>query len=162
MSESTTKRPAALPGTLSLTELKHEARAIAAEAAAVGAPISHCAALERLAARYGMRNWNSLRALVAAPVATGPRGMLSRLRLGGRVSGLYLGQPFCGNLMGLDHSEKGAARIVILFDTPVDVVKSTRFSGYRSRVTAVIGKGGESREKTSDGMPQMKITGVLG
>lgn len=51
----------------------------------------------------------------------------------------------------------GWFRLVLDFDEPVDVVSFDSFSNFRKRVRAVVGPDGHSKERTSDGVPQMQL-----
>ena len=142
--------PSSLPTT---RQLKAEARLLRTQAARHGTPISHAAALERIAHYYGYRNWNTLRARTSNT---------PELQLGMRVSGRYLGQPFTGEVYGLaSHGTQGHRRVTLQFDTPVDVVRFASFSSLRRRVSATIDDTGRSPQKTSDGQPHLVLTPLL-
>ncbi|MBO6755346.1 MAG: hypothetical protein JJ902_03390 [Roseibium sp.] len=112
---------------------------------------SHCDALELLAKQYGYRDWNTLR---AAAVHRNP----SPVSLGERVTGLYLGQPFSGEVVSVTKLPTASRyRVTIAFDAPVDVVTFESFSAFRRRVTSVIDDTGTSPAKTSNGQPQLLI-----
>ena len=104
-----------------------------------------------MAQQYGARDWNTLQARSSNRL---------QLRVGDRVRGRYLGQAFTGEIRGLSLMGDGEHRQVTLrFDTPVDVVQFESFSALRQRVKGVIGWGGCSPQKTSDGVPQLIVEG---
>lgn len=141
------QRPSSLPA---LAQLKAEARQLRQHARAQGAPVSHAAALERIAQYYGFRDWNTLRARASN---------LPELQLGMAVSGRYLGQPFTGHVHAIAACGSGGCRrITLQFDRPVDVVTFDSFSNFRSRVSAIIGQDGTSPQKISGGQPQLVVT----
>lgn len=132
-------------------QAKQRAAEIRAQEAARGQGISHSAALERVAAELGYRDWNTASArlsnLPAAPFA-----------LGERVEGRYLKQPFAGRVLALRELSGGAAfEVTLAFDEPVDVVSFDSFSAFRSRVTVTVSADGVSPAKTSDGVPHLTV-----
>ena len=131
--------------------LKAEARALREATRAAGQDFSHSEALERLAHQAGLRDWNTLCALVQRDAA-------KPLQLGDRVAGLYLGQDFSGELIAAEEpSEDGSQRITVQFDSAVDVVRFESFSALRRRVSASVNQSGRTEEATSDGLPHMHI-----
>lgn len=136
-------------GSLSLDALKAQAKRLRQALAEDGDFVSHSETLELLAKQMGFRDWNTLHAAIGnRPPAP---------QLGARVSGVYLGQKFSGEIIGIETLSGGRHRVTIDFDTPVDVVTFDSFSAFRKRVTAVINEDGRSTEKTSNGLPQMEI-----
>ena len=134
------------------SQAKQRANELRTQEAARGRKISHSAALERVAAELGYRDWNTASArlgnLPPRPVAVGDR-----------VEGHYLKQPFAGTVLALRELAGGEAfQVTVQFDEPVDVVTFDSFSAYRSRVNATIGADGRSWSKTSDGVPHMVLT----
>lgn len=118
-----------------------------------GTVLPHAAALELLARQHGMRNWNTLFALAERPVAQS-----LPFAVGARVKGSYLRQPFEGKVLSLSTLPGGKLfKIVIEFDTPVEVVTFERFSAYRRRITAQIDENGISPRKTSDGVSHLVL-----
>jgi hypothetical protein len=114
--------------------------------------ISHAEALELLAAQFGYRDWNTLRAAADQPSDAAPYGV------GDRVKGRYLGQAFTGEILGVRRLGAGARhQLVIEFDTPVDVVKFDSFSSPRRRIDYLVDTQGRSWEKTSDGEPHLQL-----
>ncbi|MEY8843022.1 glyoxalase superfamily protein, partial [Cribrihabitans sp. XS_ASV171] len=83
MTESTDPTPVAA--------LKEQARRLREGLRAAGQPVTQSQALELLARQHGARDWNTLRARA---------GNRLILRVGDRVSGRYLGQPFTAELRG--------------------------------------------------------------
>lgn len=142
-----------MPRTLqlpSLDDLKAQAKALRASLAGDGQKMTHGRALEHIALQHGFRDWNTLHA------AVGNRP--TRLSLGGRVRGRYLGHAFTGEIIALARIGDGAShRLTVQFDTPVDVVAFEGMSALRSRVRAVIDAKGRTVEKTSDGVPHIVL-----
>ena len=130
--------------------LKSEAGALRQSLERDGAPVSHSKSLELLARWYGARDWNTLCALAKRQAPRLPG-------VGERTRGCYLGQPFEGEVIGLQKLAGGKNRITIRFDEPVDVVTFESFSSFRSRVTATVGAGGESPARTGTGEPQLRL-----
>jgi hypothetical protein len=137
-----------------LAEAKALAKALRRALLAEGKQISHAQALERVAHAAGARDWNTLHArLVKGPVRV-------ELALGDAVRGQYLGQNFTGRIMALATEGEGRA-VEIRFDEAVDVVRFDSFSNLRRQVRGVIDAFGNSVEKTSDGVPQLRVRSVL-
>ena len=132
-----------------IDELKAQAKRLREDLRAREVTLSHSEALEMLAHQYGVRDWNTLHAKA---------GNRMHLRVGDRVEGRYLGQPFSAEIRGMTLLGDGSNRRVTLhFETPVDVVQFESFSAYRQRVTGVIGWDGRSAQRTSDGQPQLVV-----
>lgn len=137
-----------------LNDLKNQARRLRTRLETSGERISHSRALELIAAQYGYKDWNTLYA------ATGKRAGAERLMPGAHVTGAYLGQPFSACVLGIRAitSSPGSYRISLDLDEAVDVVTFDSFSAFRKRVTGVIGTEGVSRERTSNGRPQLELS----
>ncbi|WP_120634685.1 glyoxalase superfamily protein [Ruegeria sp. EL01] len=132
-----------------LEELKAQAKRLREKLDHAGTALSHSEALELVAHQHGVKDWNTLHAMA---------GNRMRLRVGDRVSGHYLGQPFTAEIRGLTLLGDGAHRRVTLhFDAPVDVVRFDSFSALRQRVTGEVGWDGRSTRHTSDGEPQLVV-----
>lgn len=132
-----------------LEELKAQAKRLRDRLRGAGVTLSHSESLELLAHQHGVRDWNTLHAMA---------GNRMHLRVGDRVEGFYLGQPFRAEIRGMTLLGDGSHRRVTLhFDTPVDVVQFNSFSAYRQRVTGEIGWDGRSTRHTSDGQPQLIV-----
>lgn len=135
-----------------LDELKTQAKRLRATLQSQGTIISHSKALELLSHQHGYKDWNTMHAVI------GNRPPPDRLNLGDRVHGHYLGQPFKGEVLGV---QTGATperlRVTFLFDEAVDVVKFDSFSAFRKRVSCTIGRSGSTAETTSDGCPQLSL-----
>lgn len=132
--------------------LKDQARRLRSRLARDGVAVSHSKALELIAEQNGYRDWNTLHAAALAraepPVA-----------LGRRVSGRYLGQPFVGEVIGLQTLSGGRRhRVTIAFDEPVDVVTFDSFSALKRRAVANIDATGRTVEKTSNGLPHLELS----
>ena len=136
---------------LSVATLKAEARVLREEQARGGAAVSQAAALETVARTHGFRDWNTARASL-------PDLMAPPAQVGERVGGAYLGQPFVGTVIGVEAlPDSQHFRMIVKFDTPVDVVRSESFSALRQRVTASVDVYGNSSARTGDGRPQMQL-----
>ncbi|EDQ34496.1 hypothetical protein HPDFL43_15902 [Hoeflea phototrophica DFL-43] len=92
--------------------------------------------------------------------AVGNRAGPEQLTPGARVTGAYLGQPFSARIVGVQAltSAPGSYRVSLDLDEAVDVVTFDSFSSFRKRVNGVIGKEGVSRERTSNGRPQLELS----
>ena len=137
-----------------LNTLKDQARRLRTRLAANGDTIGHSKALELVAAQHGFNDWNTLHA------ALGNRSGPESLAPGDRVTGAYLGQRFAARIVGIQAitSVPGNYRVSLDLDEAVDVVTFDSFSAFRKRVTGIIGKTGASRERTSNGRPQLELS----
>lgn len=135
---------------LTVVQAKLLARELRKRLAAEGVIVSHSAALEKVAKQHGFRDWNTL---VASIGDRPPYGW----HPGGRVAGQYLSQPFRATIKSAQRVRPGWYRLDLELDEAIDVVKFDSFSGLRKRIRAVVGPVGASREKTSDGVPHMKL-----
>lgn len=138
----------------SLDAIKNQARRLRSRLVQEGDPINHSRSLELIAVQYGFRDWNTLHA------ALGNRPGIESLHPGCRVRGRYLGQPFSAKLLGIEMRNQAGDRyrVVLELDEPVDVVTFDSFSAFRKRVTGIVGADGISRERTSNGLPQLEIS----
>ncbi|MGI9367827.1 MAG: glyoxalase superfamily protein [Ruegeria sp.] len=135
-----------------IIELKAQAKRLRQKLRSTGVSLSHSESLELVAHQHGVRDWNTLHAMA---------GNRMLLRVGDRVQGQYLGQPFTAEIRGLSVLGDGDHRRVTLhFDEPVDVVTFDSFSAYRQRVSGDIGWDGRSPRRTSDGQPQLVVRPV--
>lgn len=143
--------PTPLP---SLSLLKDQARRLRSRLESNGETVGHSRALELVSAQYGFNDWNTLHAALGN--RTGP----DRLTPGARVKGAYLGQSFAARIVGIQAitSAPGHYRVSLDLDEAVDVVTFDSFSSFRKRVNGIIGKDGASREKTSNGRPQLELS----
>lgn len=129
--------------------LKAQAKALRADMAARGAPISHAQALETVAHQWGARDWNTAVAQSArAPISWTP---------GQRVKGRYLGHAFHGAIKAARVASNGMWSVTVRFDQSVDVVASAHFTSLRRQVHATLGADGTTTQKTSDGVPHMRL-----
>lgn len=136
----------------SIDVLKNQAKRLRAELDAGGTPIGYGRSLEILAHQHGYKDWNTLHAAVGSQPLSCP------VELGQKVSGMYLGQPFKGEVIAVQSlTRTGRFRVTFDFDQPVDVVTFDSFSAFRKRVSCVIGSDGKTIEKTSDGQPQLRL-----
>ncbi len=146
-------RPSSSTPLPSLDALKDQAKRLRARFSEDGQAISHSRALELVAAQYGFRDWNTLHAVA------GNRPPFDPWRLGSRVRGHYLGQPFDAAVLGVQAvtSQPGRYRMTLHFDAPVDVVTFDSFSAFRQRVSCTIDETGRTTEKTSNGRPHLEL-----
>ena len=136
----------------SMENIKQQAKRLRAQIAGDATPISHSQSLELIAHQYGYKDWNTLHAAVGNQPPAPP------FALGNRVTGLYLGNRFEGEIIAITaHGHSDRYRVTINFDEPVDVIKFEGWSAYRKRVSSNITPEGRSVEKTSDGLPLMQI-----
>jgi len=136
----------------SIEALKAQAKRLRGRLAADGKTIGDSESLELLACQYGYRDWNTLH---AAARKGPPR---SPVKLGSKVCGRYLGQPFQGDVIGIKAlAPPGRYRVTLHFDEAVDVVTFDSFSAFRQRVTCTIDQSGRTAEKTSDGWPHLQL-----
>lgn len=129
---------------------KAAARALRARLAEEGRKIGHGQALELIARQNGYRDWNACHAALEA--AEAPPWMP-----GARVRGRYLGQRFEATVVSATRLRPGWWRLELDLDAPVDVVRFDSFSSMRKRVHGTVGPAGVSRERTSDGRPQLVV-----
>lgn len=136
-----------------LAALKDQAKRLKTKFASDGETINHARALELIASQYGFKDWNTLHA------AAGNRTGIEHLKPGMTVSGSYLGQPFKAQLLGITMSTAAAERyrVVLDLEEAVDVVTFDSFSAFRKRIHGTIGADGLSRERTSNGLPQLEL-----
>ena len=128
-------------------QAKARARQIKAEGPAT---VSLAAALEKVAQEMGFRDWNTL----SAKADDTPR---SRWQIGQTVEGCYLGHAFTGRIKAARQAHGGFWHLTIVFDAPVDVVASEKFSNYRSQVNCVLNSQGVTVQHTSDGSPHLVL-----
>ena len=140
--------------TLTIDELKSQARRLRDAMAGGGTPVSHSAALELVAKSHGARDWNTISALAARSDNAEP----APVAVGAIVYGEYLGQRFRGKVLALSRlSQSSYYAITLHFDEPVDVVTFDSFSAFRQRVTATIDAKGVSPRHTSNGRPHLVL-----
>lgn len=144
--------------------LKSEAKALREARAECGEAITHGAALEEIAKKHGYRDWNTAKAAlpdgVSAPTQTDHRSNrpVVPFQVGQRVKGLYLEQPFAGQIIGVQMSGNAQTfTITMQFDEPVNVTPTFMFEVLRHRVTATVDEHGFSTTKRGNGQPQMQI-----
>lgn len=128
--------------------LKAQAKRLRASLVDQGTLITHSAALETVAKQWGYRDWNSISAAAThAPV----------WQVGQTVSGRYLGHAFTGRLKAVRAGAGDHWHLTLVFDQPIDVVSSDRFSSLRRQVNATVTADGVTHEKTSDGQPHLTL-----
>ena len=138
------------PNPVSVADAKALARKLRAGLAKEGTDISHGQSLEMVARQSGFRDWN---AFCASDDARRPMDW----SVGDRVRGRYLGQSFEAEIFAAEKIQPGWHRLTLDLDNAVDVVSFDSFSNLRKRVTGVIGPGGTSRQKTSNGLPHIEL-----
>jgi len=138
------------PSIPTLSAAKAEARTLREERQQAGETIGHGQALERVAKRYGFRDWNTLHAAI---VDNPPPGFLP----GGRVRGRYFGQPFEATVLAVQQPRPGWYQLELQLDEAVDVVTFDSFSNFRRRVRGTVGPEGMSRERNSRGVPHLAV-----
>jgi hypothetical protein len=132
-------------------QAKQRAHALRRESAENGITISLAAALEKVAAELGYRDWNT----ASARLSNEPD---RPLQVGDRVAGKYLKQAFAGRVLAVREMSGGTGfQVTIMFDEPVDVVEFESFSNFRQRIDATISPDGVSWSKTSDGQPHLVV-----
>jgi len=137
---------------LTLKGMKAQAKALRNGLAEQGQTISHAQSLELLAKQLGARDWNTLAA--RADVEPNARTYAP----GQEVRGRYLGQVFCGTVLGAQVQNSGArTRLTIQFDAPLNVVPEASFEVLRRRIKATVGPDGATFEKTSNGLPHLVL-----
>ncbi|ABG33622.1 hypothetical protein CEP88_10105 [Roseobacter denitrificans] len=133
-----------------ITQAKQEAKRLRARLFEQGVGISHAQALERVAQRHGLRDWNAFHAVLRDRP---PQGW----KVGGHVTGRYLSQPFAATVLSAEPLQPGWFRLVLDLDEAVDVVRFDSFSNLRKRIRVEVGPKGHSKERTSDGTPQIML-----
>ncbi|MBL4854135.1 MAG: hypothetical protein JKY25_07825 [Robiginitomaculum sp.] len=136
--------------------LKTQAKRLRTELANDGISVSHSKSLEMLAHQFGYKDWNGLYA------AAQTNSILSTLRIGQTVNGIYLGQKIVGEIIGMQKLSNGTRyKLTLDLDEPVDVVSFGSFSNMRKRITCRVDSGGVSSERTSNGQPHMVLGGTI-
>jgi len=133
-----------------LAEAKNLAKALRKRLANEGAVLGHSQALERIAQDHGFRDWNGF----CAATNTSHSDVW---RIGARVSGRYLSQPFAAIVLSSQQLRPGWYRLVLDLDEAVDVVRFESFSNLRKQIRVEIGPAGHSKERTSDGRPHVEL-----
>ncbi len=128
--------------------LKAQAKRLRATLSENGAPVTHAAALETIASQWGFRDWNTM----SAAAGTGPIW-----QVGQSVAGHYLGHAFTARLKSVREAAGGHWHLTLVFDQPIDVVTSDRFSALRRQVNATVNARGVTHAKTSDGQPHLVL-----
>jgi len=121
---------------LNASNLKQQAKRLRTYLATKNIDLSHSASLEVLAAQHGYRDWNTLSAQFDE---------INWPSAGDHVKGTYLGHQFTSIVRSV-HITKNESirRYHFQFDKPVDVVKSDKFTNFRSRVSADLNSDLES------------------
>ncbi|MBU2329426.1 MAG: hypothetical protein KJ755_19075 [Alphaproteobacteria bacterium] len=135
-----------------IAEAKAHAKALRATLAAEGTIVGHAKALELVAHQNGARDWNTLSAQLAKAAPT-------RFHLHQRVRGHYLGMAFEGEITAITSSSSGHS-VSIRFDQPVDTVTFEGFTNMRRVARGIVDDSGHSAEKTSNGVPNLMISGA--
>lgn len=138
-----------------ISTLKAQAKRLRTELAKNGVPTSHSKSLEILAHQLGFKDWNCLSA------ATQTSSIFSGLRIGATVDAVYLSQKIVGEIIGLKKlSDGNIFQLTLNLEKAVDVVSFESFSNMRKRIVCRVDASGVSKEKTSDGQPQMMLMKV--
>lgn len=134
----------------SALQAKDQAKRLQTKMAEDGMPIGHAKSLELVAHQHGFRDWNTMIAAVGngPPRDWGP---------GDKVKGTYLSQPFTAHVVAVAILKPGWFRLELHLEKAIDVVTSTNFSNFRTRVRGVVGPKGHSMEQTNDGQPHLQI-----
>lgn len=111
--------------------------------------VTHSEALELTAKQFGFRDWNTMSARISAA----PKPLY---RVGGRISGEYLGHGFSGEIRSVSQIGENY-RLSIHLDTPVDVVEFESFSAFRQRVSGIVQPDGVSPQANSKGVPHLRL-----
>ncbi|MBT5074402.1 MAG: hypothetical protein HOJ34_13750 [Kordiimonadaceae bacterium] len=113
---------------MNIHEIKTQAKRLRSYLNGKNLELSHSASLEALAAQHGYRDWNTLNAQI---------GETDWPTVGDKVSGSYLGHNFTGTVRSAQITKNECIRrYQFQFDEAVDVVKSDKFTNFRSRVSA--------------------------
>ena len=131
--------------------IKAQAKRLRTTLADQGRPMPHATALETVAQQWGYRDWNTLSAALEATPTP-------RWHIGQTVQGHYLGHAFSGQIKSITQKGSDHAQLTLVFDQPVDVVASDKFSALRRQVTATVNAAGRTVEKTSDGQPHLVLS----
>ena len=130
---------------------KMRARTLHTFRVAAGLGGSYSQALEEVARDLGFRDWNTASARL-------PHTAEMPLKVGQRITGLYLKQTFVGRVHSLSQIADGQAwRITLDFDRAVDVVSWESFSAFRKRVQGTVSAHGVSWAQTSDWHPHLVL-----
>lgn len=130
---------------------KMRARALHTHRTSSGQAGTYSQALDEVARDLGFRDWNTASARL-------PNTAELPLKIGQRITGLYLRQPFVGRVLALSQIADGQAwRISLDFDTAIDVVRWDSFSAFRKRVQGTVSAHGVSWTQTSDGHPHLVL-----
>ncbi|WP_270726319.1 glyoxalase superfamily protein [Shimia sp. Alg240-R146] len=134
----------------SAAQAKNAAKRLRGTLADQGRTVSHSESLEMIARQNGYRDWNSFLAVIgnAPPVGW---------RVGEQVTGTYLSQDFRAEVTSVSEVKSGWFRLALKLDTPIDVVTSEHFSNVRKRIRGTVGPKGHSVERTSDGVPILRV-----
>lgn len=120
--------------TLTLENLKIQARRMRDHFAEKNIDISHSATLEVLAKQHGFKDWNVLSAILK-------RRLEKDIwpELDDRIKGIYLGHNFTGRVTKIQITkQENSRRYTLLFDNPVDVVTSAHFSNSRRQINCFL------------------------
>jgi len=131
--------------------IKTQAKRLRQSLVAEGNFISHSETLELISKQYGFRDWNTMSAALEKPGKT-------RLQVGHRVTGHYLGQAFTATLLGLQNLTGGRRQVTLDLDKPIDVVSFDSFSSFRRRISGTVNHNGRSTANTSDGTPHLQLS----
>ena len=134
-----------------LEDLKAEAKRLRSALAATGQAFTHSQSLEMLAKQKGYRDWNTLHAAIGNQPPRPP------VDVGQTVDGAYLGHAVRGEILAVRRFGDGRYRIKLDLEAPVDVSAFEGMEVLRRRLNANIGGDGATIEKTSGGVPHLKL-----
>ncbi len=134
---------------LSIDIVKQQAKTLRKHLADTPQALTHSQSLEIIAKQKGFKDWNTLHAYIGnQPIA--------KFAVGQRVSGVYLGQNFTGQLLKVGKiAESKRYGITVKFDEAVDVITFKGMSNWRKQVNIIVNQSGETTEKTSNNQPHM-------
>lgn len=134
-----------------IQDLKSQAKRLRASLSETS-PITHSQALEAVARQHGYKDWNTIFA-ASGNASPGPPWQVGQI-----VTGAYLGKPVRGTIKSIREWADGRMfRVTLDLDQPVNVSAFDSFDVTRRRLTATLGRDGETVEKITGGTPQLKL-----
>lgn len=134
-----------------IEDLKSQAKRLRASLAGSN-PLSHSQALEAVARQHGFKDWNTIHAACGNAVPGPP------WQVGQSVTGAYLGKPVRGTIKSVREMAEGRMfRVTLDLDRSVNVSAFDSFEVTRRRLSATLGRDGETVEKITGGTPQLKL-----
>ncbi len=134
-----------------IDDLKSQAKRLRASLSGSN-PLSHSQALEAVARQHGYKDWNTIHA-ACGNAPPGPPWQVGQI-----VTGAYLGKPVRGTIKSVNQWAEGRMfRVALDLDEPVNVSAFDSFDVLRRRLSATLGRDGETVEKITGGTPQLKL-----